>query len=316
MNTFSVAWRRFWFVPSTPQTLGLCRGVFFASSYLLYLAREDLRWYALYPDGFYQPRSFFVYLAFMPPGWETLDGLVTAFELCVILAALGLLTRIATAVSFVLGLYVIGLQFNYGYLHWAHAIVPLVMGVFALAPCADACSLDALIWKYRRCRQARAGGQYHWPVQLVRVLFVTVFFAAGLSKLRAAGLSWVMSDTLRHYLLENQYVFHADAMQAWSRPVVNWLLGYPILCRVLAALTLMLELSAPLALVLPVARLLLIPALFCFQVGNALLLYQDFFFAYLGLYVFWVPWDSMFSAVRQRVKFLATCIESIWLGTD
>jgi hypothetical protein len=134
-------------------------------------------------------------------------------------------------------------------------------------------------------------------VQLVRVIFVTVFFAAGLSKLRAAGLSWVMSDTLRHYILENQYVFHADAIHAWSRPLVEWLVGYPVLCRILAGLTLVLELSAPLALVSPAVRLLLIPALFLFQVGNALLLYQDFFFAYLGLYAFWVPWGRMFPAV-------------------
>lgn len=296
MNTLAAAWNRFWFAPSAPHRLGLCRMLFFASFYLLYLVRVDLRWYALFPDGFFQPRSFFVWLPSAPPGWETLNGLVTTFELSVICAALGVLTRISTAVSFVVGLYVIGLQFNFGYLHWAHAIVPIVMGVLALAPCGDAWSLDALLWKYRRRQQAKAGGQYHWPVQLVRVIFVTVFFAAGLSKLRTAGLSWVTSDTLRHYMLENQYVFHVNAMQAWSRPLVEWLVGYPLLCRVLAALTLMLELSAPLALVSPAVRLRLIPALFLFQVGNALLLYQDFFFAYLGLYAFWVPWDSMFSA--------------------
>jgi hypothetical protein len=302
MNALSVAWNRFWFALSPPYTLGLCRISFFTSFYLLYLAREDLRWYALFPDGFFQPRSFFVWLPFAPPAWETLNGLVTTFELGVILAALGFLTRMATVLSFVLALYVVGLQFNYGYLHWAHAIVPLVMGIFALAPCGDALSLDALIWKYRRRQRAQAGGQYHWPVQLGRVLFVTVFFAAGLSKLRTAGLSWVTSDTLRHYILENQYVFHADAVQAWSRPLVVWLVGYPLLCRLLAVLTVALELSAPLALVSSWARLLLIPAIFLFQVGNALLLYQDFFFAYLGLYAFWVPWRSLFSAAARVGK--------------
>lgn len=302
MNALAAAWNRFWFTPSTPHLLGLCRIFFFASFYLLYLVRTDLRWYALFPDGFFQPRSFFVWLPTSPPAWETLDGLVTTFELSVICAALGLLTRLATVASFALGLYVIGLQFNFGYLHWAHAIVPLVMGVLALAPCGDAWSLDALIWKYKWRPRAKTGGQYHWPVQLVRVLFVTVFFAAGLSKLREAGLLWVTSDTLRHYMLENQYVFHADAMQAWSRPLVEWMVGYPFLCRVLAALALGLELSAPLALVSTGARLLLIPALFLFQVGNALLLYQNFFFAYLGLYAFWVPWDNLCSAATPAGK--------------
>ncbi|MGQ4807533.1 hypothetical protein NKDENANG_00885 [Candidatus Entotheonellaceae bacterium PAL068K] len=293
MNAAWAAWNRFWFAPAASWPLGLCRACFFASFYGLYLAGSDLRWYALFPDGFFQPRSFFAWLSLPIAGWAALHWLVTAFELSVILAALGLLTRTATAVSFVLGLYVIGLQFNYGYLHWAHAVVPIVMGVLALAACGDALSIDALIRKRTTGKVAGPGGQYGWPVQLVRLIFVTVFLAAGLAKLRAAGLSWVTSDTLRHYIIENQYVFRADATRAWSRPLADWLVRHPGLCRVLAGLTLTLELSAPAALVSSRARMLLIPALCLFQVGNALLLYQDFFFAYLGLYAFWVPWPRL-----------------------
>ena len=81
-----------------------------------------------------------------------------------------------------------------------------------------------------------------------------------------------------------------EAATVWSQPLVDWLVGSPDLCKVLAGLTLALELSAPAALVWHRARLLLIPALLLFQVGNALLLSQDFFFAYLGLYAFWLPW--------------------------
>ncbi len=293
MSTLAAAWNRFWFAPAAPWRLGLGRVCFFASFYGLYLAPSDLRLYALFPDGFFQPRSFFAWLSLPAAGWETLGWLVAAFELSVVLAALGLLTRIATAASFVLGLYVIGLQFNYGYLHWAHAVVPLVMGVLALAPCGDALSLDALLRKYTTGRVVSPGGQHRWPVQLVRLIFVTVFLAAGLSKLRAAGLSWVASDTLRNYLIENQYVFRADATTAWGRPLAEWLVLHPGLCRVLAGLTLALELSAPAALVSGRARQLLIPALFLFQLGNAQLLYQNFFFAYLGLYAFWVPWPHV-----------------------
>ena len=158
MNALAAAWNGFWFAPAAPWRLGLGRVCFFASFYGLYLAPSDLRLYALFPDGFFQPRSFFAWLSLPAAGWETLGWLVAAFELSVVLAALGLLTRIATAASFVLGLYVIGLQFNYGYLHWAHAVVPLVMGVLALAPCGDALSLDALLRKYTTGRVVSPGG--------------------------------------------------------------------------------------------------------------------------------------------------------------
>jgi hypothetical protein len=293
MSTLATRWHRFWFAPVPPWPLGLCRAWFFASFYALYLCRWDQRVYALFPEGFFQPRSFFAWLSLSPVGEATFAWLVTGFECAVVLAALGLFTRLATAASFVLGLYVIGYQFNYGYLHWAHAVVPIVMGVLALAPCGDALSVDA--WRRRRAAKARphASGQYGWPLQLVRLIFVSIFFAAGLSKLRTAGLAWVTSDTLRNYLIENQYIFQETAAASWGRPVAAWLVLHPSLCRLLAGLSLTLELSAPAALFWHRARRFLIPALFLFQVGNALLLYQDFFFAYLGVYAFWVPWQHM-----------------------
>lgn len=287
MSPFASAWTRFWFAPSAPWQLGLCRAGFFGLFYVLFLARTDLRWYALFPPGFYQPRSFFTWLPLPTPSWDVLSWLVTAFEISVILAALGLLTRLATTAAFVLGLYVLGLQFNYGYLHWAHAIVPVVAGILALSPCGDALSVDAGIRRAATGKAARAGGQYRWPIQLVRLVFVTVFLAAGLSKLRQAGLEWVLSDTLRNYFLENQYVFRTEGGERWGHLLADWLIVRPGLCRALSATALSVELTAPAALFWPCARRWLIPLLFLFQVGNALLLYQDFFFAYLGLYLFW-----------------------------
>ena len=289
MSTLAAAWNTFWFEPAAPWPLGLCRAGFFASFYVLFLARTDLRWYALFPPEFYQPRSFFAWLSLPVPNWDGMNGLVTAFEISVILAALGLLTRMATLTTFVLGLYVLGLQFNYGYLHWAHAIVPIVMGILALSPCGDALSLDALVRRAVTGRTAAAGGQYRWPIQLVRLVFVTVFLAAGLAKLRQAGLEWVLSDTLRNYLLENQYVFRSEGATGWGHLLADWLIVRPGWCRVLAVGVLAVELSAPAALFSCRAQRWLIPVLFLFQVGNALLLYQDFFFAYLGLYLFWIP---------------------------
>ncbi len=302
MSAHAAAWNTFWFTPAPPWPLGLCRAGFFTSFYVLFLARTDLRWYALFPPEFYQPRSFFARLSLPVPSWDVMGWLVTAFEISVILAALGLLTRLATLTAFALGLYVLGLQFNYGYLHWAHAIVPIVMGILALAPCGDALSLDALIRRAATGKTANTGGQYRWPVQLVRLVFVTVFLAAGLAKLRQAGLEWILSDTLRNYFLENQYVFRSEGAAAWGHLLADWLIVRPDLCRVLAVVVLAVELSAPAALFSRHARRWLIPLLFLFQVGNALLLYQDFFFAYLGLYLFWISWSGEDDAKSVRSK--------------
>ena len=292
MTALAGAWNAFWFAPAVPWRLGLCRAGFFGSFYILFLARTDLRWYALFPPGFHRPRSFFAWLALPTPTLDVLAWLVTAFEFSVILAALGLLTRVATTTAFVVGLYVLGLQFNYGYLHWAHAVVPIVMGILALSPCGAALSADALIRRLAKGRVAESGGQYRWPIQLVRLVFVTVFLAAGLSKLRQAGLDWIFSDTLRNYFLENQYVFRSEGARGWSHPLANWLIARPGLCRLLAVTALGLELSAPATLFSRHARRWLIPLLLLFQVGNSLVLYQDFLFAYMGLYLFWISWGQ------------------------
>ena len=302
MSALAAAWNTFWFTPAAPWPLGLCRAGFFGSFYVLFLSRTDLRWYALFPPEFYQPRSFFAWLALPTPSWEVMGWLVTAFEISVILAALGLLSRLATLTAFVLGLYVLGLQFNYGYLHWAHAIVPIVMGVLALAPCGDALSLDALIRRAATGKTANTGGQYRWPIQLVRLVFVSVFLAAGLAKLRQAGLEWVLSDTLRNYFLENQYVFRSEGAAAWSHLLADWLIVRPGLCRGLAGVVLAVELSAPAALFSRCARRWLIPVLFLFQGGNVLLLYQNFLFAYLGLYLFWLPWSEAREEAANRIS--------------
>ena len=292
MSALSTAWNTFWFTSAAAWQLGLCRAGFFGSFYILFLARSDLRWYALFPPGFHQPHSFFLWLGLPTPTWEFFSWLVTAFEISVILAALGFLTRLATTAACVLGLYVLGLQFNYGYLHWAHAIVPIVTGILALSPCGDALSVDALIRRVAKGHVAGPGGQYCWPIHLVRVVFVAVFLAAGLAKLRQAGLEWLFSDTLRNYFLENQYVFRSEGATGWSHGLADWLIVRPGSCKVLAATALGVELSAPAALFSRYARVWLIPVLFLFQVGNALLLYQDFLFAYLGLYLFWISWGQ------------------------
>ena len=299
MNAPAAAWDTFWFAPAAPWPLGLCRAGFLGSFYVLFLTRIDLRWYALFPPEFYQPRSFFAWLSMPMPSWEVMGWLVTAFEISVILAAVGLLTRLATLAAFVLGLYVLGLQFNYGYLHWAHAIVPIVMGILALSPCGDALSLDALLRSFTRGKAADTGGQYRWPIQLVRLVFVTVFLAAGLAKLRQSGLEWVLSDTLRNYFLENQYVFRSEGAAAWSHVLADWLIAHPGLCKGLAIGVLVVELSTPAALFSRRARQWLIPLLFLFQVGNALLLYQDFSFAYLGLYSFWLTSAGIHIRLRE-----------------
>jgi hypothetical protein len=119
---------------------------------------------------------------------------------------------------------------------------------------------------------------------------------AGVTKLVTSGLAWVTSDHLANLLMLGPVV---------GSPVTG--LGqeigrHPLMSSLLAGLTLVLELSAPLALVSRAARRTLVPAIFLMQFSIRVLLgpgFTEFFIC--GL--FWIPWAAIyfrFSSPRVR----------------
>lgn len=73
--------------------------------------------------------------------------------------------------------------------------------ILALAPAADALSLDS-----RRTSPSGPGldaaddGRYGWPIRLMCAVTVLAYFISGQTKLRNAGFDWVTTDSLRNYV--------------------------------------------------------------------------------------------------------------------
>lgn len=118
--------------------------------------------------------------------------------------------------------------------------------VLALSPAADALSLDArrgpTIDEHPRAR-------YGWPIRLLCAVTVTTYFIAGWSKLHNSGLAWVTSDTLRMYVAyDNLRKVELGSGYSWLGTMLaqhGWL--FPPL----AAVSLLAEIGAPLALLHP-----------------------------------------------------------------
>jgi predicted DCC family thiol-disulfide oxidoreductase YuxK len=71
-----------------------------------------------------------------------------------------------------------------------------------------------------------------------------------------------------------------------------WIAQHKTLCKIIAGLTILLELAFPLAMFHRYARWTLVPAMFLAQVGIYLMMgvnFTQFMFAYL----FWIPWDKL-----------------------
>ena len=299
LQWFVAHWNRFWFSATSPSNLGLCRILFFALFFRLYGFRDYTLW-ADVDHIFWMPGQLFDLLHLSPLPREGLAGLALLWKLSMLTSLLGLYTRASTTIAFLLAVYFLGLPHNFGKIHHSDALGLLIFGTMAIARCGDAWSLDARRRRKRGLSAYVPSGEYRWPVQLVRVLMVVVFFAAGVAKLRVSGLDWALSENLRYTIIWHHYNFE---------PPFDWglrLAQHNGFCQALGLASLALELLAPLALLGPRWRTVLVPALYLMQLGFWWLMgisFPPYLFCY---YLFWLPWDRLLAPLlRGRTRLQA-----------
>ena len=209
----------------------------------------------------------------------------------------------ATALSFLLGFYLLSLANNFGAIFHRDTLPTLVCAAFMCSRCGDAWSVD--VWLRRR--RPRAGtvvpsGEYTWPVRLVWVMFAVVFFSAGFAKLRNSGLTWVFSDNLARRLVLGACIFPGSPV----RP--DWSLELAMrgrLCQLFAGLTVLLEVGFPLCLIWWRLRWLFIPGSLVMQIAIIYLMGPNFM-PFMLCNLFWVPWDRVLPKAVAAARRLGT----------
>ncbi len=284
--------RAFWLTPTSCVNLAVCRILFYGALLICYF-RFDYGWYADVPEIFWRPTGMLRFFGMTLVDSAYLDVLQWSWKLSLFLSAIGLATRVSTRVAFLLGIYLIGTTHSFGITCHYDGIHVLLLAVMALARCGDAISVDVLL-RRRRFRDqvikpAFQSAEYTWPIRLACLLLALMYFSAGFSKLRVSGIHWFTSDFLAHLLVWHQYV---GAPTEWA----PYLARVPWLCNLLAFLVVVVELSVPLALLSRRCGLLLVPAAYCLHVAIYVLIGPQFLHM-ITCYVFWVPWQQVFSAV-------------------
>jgi hypothetical protein len=174
--------------------------------------------------------------------------------------------------------------------------------VLALSPAADALSLDA---RGRPVQSDAPLARYGWAIRLMCAVTVTTYFIAGWSKLHNAGLGWVTNDTLRMYVaFDNLRKVELGAGYSWLGTTLaqhGWL--FPPM----AAMSLLVELGAPLALLHPrVGRLWCIAA-WSFHLGVVVLMAIVFHYPLLGVgYASFFPVEALHARWRRWATTRAT----------
>jgi predicted DCC family thiol-disulfide oxidoreductase YuxK len=289
----------FWFEPGPASTLGFCRVVFYGGLLVWQFPIDYAAWGG-YSDVLWMPIWLFERFNLPLLSSATLDVMQSVWKLSLLLSAIGLFTRAATLVAFVLGIYLLGLPHNFGQTQHFDALAVFVMGALAISHAGHAWSVDALVSAARRGSRERPepSGEYTWPLRFVWVAMALIFFAAGFSKLRASGLEWVFSDNLAMLLRRQQYNI-SD-----GEPLTNWgivVAQYPWMAQGLAGASVMVETLFPLALFSRFARLLLIPAALGMLIGIRALMGPTFE-QFMICFAFWVPWRQAAAAVCARLR--------------
>jgi hypothetical protein len=285
-------WVRFWFTPTAPTNLGVSRMVFFAGMLAIY-AREDFSAWGGVSDAFWIPISLFSALHIKPVDPGTLTALQAIWRVALGLSAVGIATSASMAVSFVVGLYLLGLPHNFGQTYHFDAVLVIAIGILACSRAGDAWSVDAWL---KGGGDAPPSGEYTWPVRAIWVAVSLVFFAAGLAKVRYGGLEWITSDNMSILLTRAMYhVSDADPLTRVGLAIANnhWL------SSALAAAAVAIELGFPLTLISRKAQMVFVPAAFGMLLGIRVLMGPTFG-GFLIAFVFWIPWQRIAVRVDAR----------------
>jgi hypothetical protein len=292
-------WNRFWFEPGSAATLGICRLLFFGMLFLWQLPHDFAPW-GEYASVFWMPIWLFntLHLPVLSPA--ALVWVQALWKVALLLSAIGLFTRSAMFVAFALGVYLLGLPHNFGQTQHFDTLVVFASGALALSRAGDAYSFDALIAAVRGGAASRPhdSDEYTWPIRFVWVAMALIFFAAGLSKWRHAGLAWISSNDFALTLLRQQYhISDGDPLTSWGVIVAH----HAWAAHGLAAAAIGIETLFPLALVSRRARVVLVPCGLVLLVGIRLLMGPTFE-QFMMCYVFWVPWSRVVAFARQRAR--------------
>ncbi|MDH4168244.1 MAG: HTTM domain-containing protein [Acidimicrobiia bacterium] len=164
-------------------------------------------------------------------------------------------------------------------LHFENLVVLHVL-VIGFSPSADALAL-------RSDPPPPPSYRYGWPLRIAAILTVGVYVIAGVAKLRIGGAEWLFGDSLRNHVAYS--AARLDLLGAspsiLARTVIDWTWLFPPL----AVTAVLIELSAPVALVTRSLRNTWIGAVIVMHLAIAALLlvlfpYQALGFAFAPLF--------------------------------
>lgn len=180
---------------------------------------------------------------------------------------LGFRYRVSAPLFALLLLWVTSYRSSWGMLFHTDNLLVLHVLLLALAPAADSFSLDA---RRHGSPAASDDGRYGWALRAVCVVTVVTYVVAGIAKLKLGGWGWLEGEQLRGQIAYDNLRKIELGREASALGV--WFVRHPAFFPPLAALTLLVELGAPLVFLHRRVALVWALAAWGFHVGVAVLM--------------------------------------------
>jgi hypothetical protein len=229
-----------WFAPAPAERLAALRILIGGYALVYVLARlVEFSAVATYGATHFRPIGVVRLLdGPLPPGVVMPLAIVT----CVLLAAfiLGVAYRVVAPLAAIALLWTITYRNCWGMPFHTENLMVLHVIAIAIAPAADT-------WALGSARRPTTHAGYGWPIKLLAVLTVATYMLAGIAKLRIAGIGWIDGELLRNQIAIDN--LRKAVLGDGIAPFAHLVLDHPGALVPFSAMTIVLEVAAPLALV-------------------------------------------------------------------
>lgn len=248
-----------------------------------------------YPAAQFEPVGLSMVLEHPLPAWVVIASLVLAIVSGVAFT-LGWRYRVMGPLFAAVFLWVLCYRNSWGMPFHTENLLVLHTVVLASGPSAEAWSMDA-----RGTALPEASRRYGWVVVAMCWATALTYFVAGWAKLSHSGLEWVTSDTLRNFIAYDN-IRKAELGAGYST-LGTWMVAHAWVFPPLAAVSLTVELAAPLSVLNRRLGMIWCVAAWGFHVGVLGLMYILFHYPILGVaYASYFPLETLGRRILARVR--------------
>ncbi len=273
---------------------------FFALSCLYYYWSIPWEFYADVPPHLWRPPGLGRLLIPFSLNINSIRLVAGLFKLSLLSLSVGFISRFSAFLCVIFSLVLFGSYHSAFYFdHSANAVI-LTLMILTLSPTLGCnFSVDQVISKLRN--NNFKVGEGVWPQYLIRFIFFSTFFAAGISKLVKSGWDWTDGQNMKSILLFAESAFRNQKLYEFQDTFHNFIYRTDWVTSSLGLITVAIELFCLPFFLYRKNSLFGVWLLFALQTGIFLTLYFSFSF-FSPMYLIFIPWEALLSRFDRTEK--------------